>query len=75
MRSVPAGWQLPTGKRVVYLTPMVDATNVGSLADFYLAEGQRLAHMGSWEFDAAGFKHWSSELLAIIDKLAFRWPD
>ena len=44
---------------------MVDATNVGSLADFYLAEGQRLAHMGSWAFDAAGFKHWSSELFAI----------
>src|SRR5438093_1412903 len=64
-RRVPAGWQLPTGKRAVYLTPMVDATNVGSLADFYLAEGQRLAHMGSWAFDAAGFKHWSSELFAI----------
>src|SRR3989442_14666482 len=44
---------------------MVDATNVGSLADFYLAEGQRLAHMGSWALDAAGFKHWSSELFAI----------
>jgi formate hydrogenlyase transcriptional activator len=34
-------------------------------ADFYLAEGQRLAHTGSWAFDAAGFKHWSSELFAI----------
>jgi formate hydrogenlyase transcriptional activator len=44
---------------------MVDTTNVGSLADFYLTEGQRLAHMGSWAFDAAGFKHWSSELFAI----------
>src|SRR6266576_2502512 len=44
---------------------MVDTTNVGPLADFYLAEGQRLAHMGSWAFDAAGFKHWSSELFAI----------
>src|SRR6266567_4763949 len=33
--------------------------------DFYLAEGQRLAHTGSWAFDAAGFKHWSSELFAI----------
>ena len=31
----------------------------------YLAEGQRLAHTGSWAFDAAGFKHWSSELFAI----------
>src|SRR5947209_2100646 len=62
---LPTDWQLPTGQRAVYLTPMVDATNVGSLADFYLAEGQRLAHMGSWAFDAAGFKHWSSELFAI----------
>src|SRR2546427_7633991 len=44
---------------------MVDTTNIGPLADFYLAEGQRLAHMGSWAFDAAGFKHWSSELFAI----------
>src|SRR3989475_433630 len=44
---------------------MVDTTNIDPLADFYLAEGQRLAHMGSWAFDAAGFKHWSSELFAI----------
>src|SRR5256885_16567616 len=44
---------------------MVDATNIGPLADFYLAEVQRLAHTGSWAFDAAGFKHWSSELFAI----------
>ena len=33
--------------------------------EFYLAEGQRLAHTGSWAFDAAGFKHWSPELFAI----------
>ncbi len=50
---------------------MVDATNIGPLAAqlqatlFYLAEGERLAHTGSWAFDAAGFKHWSSELFAI----------
>src|SRR5437899_708271 len=44
---------------------MVDTTNIGPLADFYLSEGQRLAHMGSWAFDAAGFKHWSPELFAI----------
>jgi PAS domain S-box-containing protein len=31
----------------------------------YLAEGQRLAHMGSWAFDAAGFSYWSSELFRI----------
>jgi PAS domain S-box-containing protein len=34
-------------------------------AEFYLAEGQRLAHTGSWAFDAAGFGFWSPELFAI----------
>ena len=34
-------------------------------AEFYLAEGQRLAHMGSWSFDAAGFDYWSPELYRI----------
>src|SRR5689334_15498580 len=34
-------------------------------AEFYLAEGERLAHTGSWGFTAAGFKHWSPELFAI----------
>jgi PAS domain S-box-containing protein len=33
--------------------------------EFYLAEGQRLAHTGSWAFDATGFKYWSSELFEI----------
>ena len=34
-------------------------------AEFYLAEGQRLAHVGSWAFNAAGFDYWSSELFRI----------
>jgi formate hydrogenlyase transcriptional activator len=34
-------------------------------AEFYLAEGQRLAHMGSWAFNASGFDYWSSELFQI----------
>jgi PAS domain S-box-containing protein len=33
--------------------------------EFFLAERQRLAHMGSWAFDAGGFKSWSSELFKI----------
>jgi PAS domain S-box-containing protein len=33
--------------------------------EFYLAEGQRLAHTGSWAFNADGFGHWSPELFAI----------
>ena len=31
-------------------------------SESYLAEGQRLAHMGSWAFDPAGFDYWSPEL-------------
>jgi PAS domain S-box-containing protein len=34
-------------------------------AEFYLKEGQRLAHTGSWAFNAAGFVHWSSQLFEI----------
>ncbi len=34
-------------------------------AEFYLAEGQRLAHTGSWAFNSAGFQYWSPRLLAI----------
>jgi formate hydrogenlyase transcriptional activator len=34
-------------------------------AELYLAEGQRLARMGSWAFSAAGFQYWSSELFRI----------
>jgi PAS domain S-box-containing protein len=34
-------------------------------AEFYLAEGQRLAHTGSWAFLPGGFEYWSPELLQI----------
>jgi PAS domain S-box-containing protein len=34
-------------------------------AQFYLNEGQRLAHMGSWAFKDAGFYYWSSEMFQI----------
>ena len=34
-------------------------------AQFYLTEGQRLAHMGSWAFNGAGFDYWSSELFQV----------
>ena len=43
-------------------------------AEFYLAEGQRLAHTGSWVFNAAGFQHWSPELLAIHGMDPHRTP-
>ena len=32
---------------------------------FYLAEGQRLAHTGSWAFDATGFSYWSPGLFQV----------
>src|ERR1700730_1104117 len=34
-------------------------------SEFYLAEGQRLAHIGSWAFTCVGFEYWSSELCQI----------
>jgi PAS domain-containing protein len=34
-------------------------------AEFYLGEGQRLAHMGSWTFNVDGFDYWSPELFRI----------
>jgi PAS domain S-box-containing protein len=33
--------------------------------EFYLAEGQRLGHMGSWAFDRNGFDYWSPELFRM----------
>ena len=35
------------------------------LNDYYLSEGQRVAHMGCWAFDATGFSYWSSELFRV----------
>jgi PAS domain S-box-containing protein len=35
-------------------------------SQFYLGEGQRLAHMGSWALNPSGFfEHWSQELFKI----------
>jgi formate hydrogenlyase transcriptional activator len=34
-------------------------------AELFLAEGQRLAHTGSWAFNSAGFEYWSPELFQI----------
>jgi formate hydrogenlyase transcriptional activator len=34
-------------------------------AQFYLSEGQRLAHMGSWAFNPTGFEYWSAELFRV----------
>jgi len=34
-------------------------------SQFYISEGQRVAHMGSWAFNADGFEYWSPELFRI----------
>jgi PAS domain S-box-containing protein len=34
-------------------------------SQLYLAEGQRLAHMGSWSFNTTGFSYWSPELFQV----------
>jgi len=34
-------------------------------SEFYLSEGQRLGHMGSWAFDPDGFYYWSPELFRM----------
>ncbi len=34
-------------------------------SEFYLAEGQRLARMGSWAFDPDGFHYWTPELFRM----------
>jgi PAS domain S-box-containing protein len=35
------------------------------LNEYYLSEGERLAHMGSWAFDATGFSYCSSGLFRV----------
>ena len=35
------------------------------MSEFYLSEGQRLAHIGSWAFDPGGFYYWSPELFRM----------
>jgi PAS domain S-box-containing protein len=34
-------------------------------SEMYLSEAQRISHIGSWSFNAAGFGHWSPELFKI----------
>src|SRR5215470_19499335 len=60
-----------TGRIVKWYGTNIDIENLkrteGRLrqSEAYLGEGQRLAHMGSWTFDAAGFDYWSPELFRI----------
>jgi PAS domain S-box-containing protein len=50
------------------LTDIEDSKRAGEAlqrSQFYISEGQRVAHMGSWAFNSAGFDYWSSELFRI----------
>jgi PAS domain S-box-containing protein len=66
VRAVPL--QDQHGKIVKWygtLTDIEDRKRAGEAlqqSQLYLAEGQRVAHMGSWAFNADGFEYWSSEL-------------
>ena len=50
------------------LTDIEDRKRAGEAlqrSELYLREGQRLAHTGSWAFNADGFDYWSSELFHV----------
>ena len=51
---------------VTDITERKRAEEALSRIESYLAEGQRLAHTGSWAFNPAGFfEYWSRELFQI----------
>src|SRR6202166_2270312 len=50
---------------VIDVTERKRADEALQQSQLYLAEGQRVAHMGSWAFNAAGFEYWSTELFRI----------
>jgi PAS domain S-box-containing protein len=69
VRGVPARDQ--HGKIVKWYGTLTDiedrkrAEEALHQSQFYLVEGQRVAHMGSWAFNATGFTYWSSELFEV----------
>jgi PAS domain S-box-containing protein len=54
-----------TSGRAIYWTSSKTDITERKQAELYLAEAQRLAHMGSWVFDVADFEYWSPELFKI----------
>jgi len=62
----------PSGKLVEIFATQTDVTErkraeqALQRSQFYLSEGQRLAHMGSWALNPSGFfDHWSHELFQV----------
>jgi PAS domain S-box-containing protein len=56
--------RVPVGSLLYWIGVNLDIEELKQ-AEFYLAEGQRLAHTGSWVFTPDGFEYWSSELFQI----------
>src|SRR5436190_15047271 len=52
----------------INITEQENAANELERSEFYLREGERLAHMGSWSLRPDGiFDYWSPETFAIFD--------
>ena len=77
--SIPVGDPLNIAAIIAFLTTSLVISRLVSevrtrseklrLKEYYLSEGQRLAHMGSWVFDPAGaFEYWSDELFCIYGR-------
>jgi|GEM_PF-2542436 len=50
---------------VIDITERKRAEEALQRSQFYISEGQRVAHIGSWAFNPDGFEYWSSELFRI----------
>jgi formate hydrogenlyase transcriptional activator len=59
------GSALDTSKGNAYIEDRKGTEQALRRIQFYLSEGQRLAHMGSWALSAAGFDYWSPEMFQI----------
>jgi PAS domain S-box-containing protein len=64
MRDVPGQPRQRFGT-VQDITDRKHAEEALQQSQFYLSEGQRLAHIGSWALDPAGFDYWSPELFRM----------
>jgi PAS domain S-box-containing protein len=65
MKRNPSGQPYYMFGTVQDITDRKRAEEALQRSQFYISEGQRVAHMGSWAFNAAGFEYWSSELFRI----------
>jgi PAS domain S-box-containing protein len=59
------GWSLDIDERKMAGEQILRNTEKLQRSEFFLAEGQRLAHVGSWAFDHDGFYYWPPELFQM----------